>query len=134
MSIKTESLSPPRRFLVDDDIVVFASYKRDHKVRMRIWRGKDAITVVLVSQVDGDISPALNSTSIANKVFSHHLGYPDNGMLYFEDFEIPSGGRCLQQVYFEYIGCGLRRQLFKPIARVREWGHIEYVVGEKVEQ
>jgi hypothetical protein len=134
MSIKTESLSPPRRFLVDDDIMSFASYKRDHKVRMRAWFGKDAMPVVLVSQVDSDISPALNSTSIANQIFSHHLGYPDTGMLYFEDFAIPSGGRCLQQVYFEYVGCGLRRRLFKPIARVREWRYLEHIVGEKVEQ
>lgn len=128
------SLVPPKRHLVHDQIEEFpGSRGQDIRVRIRVWRGKDATPVVLVSQVKGHAHPRVLATRVANYIQEAILRYPDTGFFYFEDGEV-MGNPYLAQQLFEYFGNTHRLRLFKPEARPKDWAYLEHVLRGPIER
>lgn len=124
----------PKRFLVHDEIEVFpGSRGQDMKIRIRVWQGKDATPIVLVSQVNGNPHPRTIAIRVANWVNEAILRYPDTGFRYFEDGDVLSVPYLAQQL-FEYFGNAHRLRLFKPETRTKDWAFLEHILGGPVER
>ncbi len=139
MQNEIQTLVMPKRFLVEDEISTFKGIA----VRIRIWMGKEATTVALVSQIMGQMPPRQIATLVANHVNESMLCFPEYGFLYFEDAYVqrqdPLNGHvytehCVFQQIFEYFGHGGRLHLFKPETRQKEWEYLERCVGGPIER
>jgi hypothetical protein len=119
----------PRRFLTDDIVEEFGKTR----FRIRIWQGRDATPIVLVSQVPGGTHPRSHATQVANWINGAMLSFPDAGFLYFED-GVSHGQRYLAHLVFEYFGNEHRLRLFKPEPRPKDWSFFEHVIGSPVER
>ncbi len=127
-------LDPEKRFLCHDEIEVFPGARaQDIKVRVRLWRGKYATPVALVSQVPGQCHPRQIATRVANYINESLLQYPSCGFLYYED-GATLGEQLLSQRIFEYFGHSHRLRLFKPETQPKAWDFMEFVVGEAIER
>jgi hypothetical protein len=63
-------------------------------------------------------------------VYQAYLGFPTEGMLYFEDVRTQDGLR-LVQVTFDSVGPGLRRHLVGPVDRSKRWDEFCSIVGSE---
>jgi hypothetical protein len=120
-----------KKYLTDDEIVEVALCDERCSFHLRIWRGKACPAIVLVSQLGGGPSPSWSSSQFANLIQRAYLGFPAEGMLYFED-EIVLGERRLFFVQFTVFGHGLRRYLTCPYRHEFDWSVLEDMVGEVV--
>jgi hypothetical protein len=119
------------RYLTDDEIVEVTPCGELCSFRLRIWRGKMCPPIVLVSQFAGGPSPSWSSSEVANLIHRAYLGFPAEGLLYFED-EMVFGERRLFFVGFRAFGHGLRRCLTWPIRHDFDWSELEAMVGEEI--
>jgi hypothetical protein len=138
IQVEMGTRKPPPRFLIHDEIETIPDRRgRLHEFRLRIWRGKDATPVVLVSQLPGDSTRPNNLvTKLANYVYASLLRYPREGMLYFADEQPTEGfeGLELCQNHFEFFGHASRSRLFNPEFQAKEWRFLESVLNQKVER
>jgi hypothetical protein len=117
--------------LVDDEIIEVAFRGHRFSYRLRIWRARGRPAVVLVSQVPRGAPPAWLRSRLANLAYRAYLGFPSEGMLYFEDEESP-GGRRLTRVHFATLGPELRRHLVEPVEQLARWDDLHRVLGCEV--
>jgi hypothetical protein len=120
-----------KMYLTDDEIADFSLSDETSSFRLRIWRAKASPAIVLVSQLVGGPSPSWSSGHNANLIHRAYLGFPAEGMLYFED-ETVLGERKLYSVGFHAIGDGLRHCLTWPIRHEFEWSDLEFLVGTTI--
>jgi hypothetical protein len=120
-----------KRYLTDDEIVMVAPCDGPCSFRSRIWRGKACPAIVLVSQLAGGPSPNWSSSQVANMIYRAYLGFPAEGMRYFED-EIVLGEPKLFFVEFRIFGHGLRRCLTWPIRHAFDWSDLKAMVGGEI--
>lgn len=127
----------PKRFLTHDEIESFPGIRKDSikaiKVRIRVWQGKDATPIALVSQAPRQEHPRAIATQVANYINEAILHYPEAGYLYFED-AIVQGKPYLVQQRFEYFGHDLRLRLYRPSTQPKDWDFLEFAVGSKIER
>jgi hypothetical protein len=120
-----------RLYLTHDEIAEVLSRKELCSFRLRIWRGKACPAIVLVSQTAAGPSPSWSSSQAANTIYRAHLGFPAEGMLYFED-ETVFGVRRLYLVEFAVFGHGSRRALFHPVRHEVDWADLEAMTGQGI--
>lgn len=129
------------RFLTHDEIVEFVGRLGvEMKFRIRIWRGKDATSVALVSPVayeNGRMSyPGALTIKTANYINQAMAGFPESTVLYFE-YDSPSREEykpTLSQIHFEYFGeHASRLMLYKPIWRATNKAYLEAMLGCKID-
>lgn len=127
---------PPPRFLTHDEIESIPSKRGAlYQFRVRVWRGRDATPVVLVSQLPGGTQPHWMVIKLANYAQAVLAGYPQGGMLYFADEESHvAGRRDLTQSYFEFYGTISRLKLYRPYVMAKEWTFLEYLLDQKIER
>lgn len=140
----TKKFKPfPPRHLTDDEVVHFTTKTSgETPVRIRIWRAADDRDnagprswkpVVLASQVTEPREcmwpkPSLITSKVANYINALVLGYPADGLIYFEDEESEPGVMVLNHCIFEYFGRKHRLQFFKPVRVECPWSELEHVV------
>lgn len=138
------SVRPPPRFLTDDEIIPFMSrHGAEYLYRIRVWRGKEATPIVLVTgernpKTGEFMAPSLIRGKLANFVMGAILGFPESGMLYFDTRACPDGVEGgysvkLTQVFFEFFGHSDRLRLFRPDDRITTWEFLETILDQKVE-
>ena len=120
-----------KKYLTDDEILEVAPYDRPCSFRLRIWRSKASPAIVLISQLAGGVSPSWSSSYTANLVHRAYLGFPEQGMNYFED-EVIFGERRLFFVRFRTFGQALRRCLTWPVRHDFDWIELEAMVGGEI--
>lgn len=120
-----------KSFLIDDELVEVLFRGDRFPYRLRIWRNKGGPAIVLTSQVPGGAPPACLRSRLANLAFRAFLGFPAEGMFYFED-ERTQGGRRLLQVKFHSVGHGLRRHLIGAVERPMRWDDFFSIIGSEV--
>jgi hypothetical protein len=120
-----------KRFLTDDELVGISLDGDRRSFRLRIWRGKACPAIVLVSQLARGPSPSWSSSQVANLIQQTYLGFPVEGLLYFED-EIILGERRLFRVSFVTFGQGLRQWMTSPNRYASCWSELEELVGEAI--
>ncbi len=121
----------PRRFLTNDELVGISPDGSRRLFRLRVWREKACPAVVLVSQLAGGTSPSWYSSQVANLIQQTYLGFPAEGLLYFED-ELVQGERRLFNVTFVSFGQGLRQWMTSPKRLAFSWPELEELVGEAI--
>ena len=81
---------PPKRFPVHDELASFPDSRGDQvEVRIRVWMGKNATPIALVSQV-GDVHPRQITLRVANYIQESILKFNGIGYLYFEWGKAPA--------------------------------------------
>ena len=120
-----------QRYLTDDEIAEIAPCDEPCSFRFRIWRGKACPAIVLVSQIDGGPSPSWSSSQAANLIHRAYLGFPAEGMIYFEDENV-LGERTLFFVQFRAIGHGFRRFLTSPQRHAYDWAGLASMLGDEI--
>jgi hypothetical protein len=120
-----------KKYLTHDEMVQVVSCGETCSFRLRIWRGKACPAIVLVSQLAGGPSPSWSSSQAANLIHRVYLGFPAEGMLYFED-EAVLGQRKLFLVEFRVLGQGPRGYLTWPSRHDFDWLDLEDMVGGEV--
>jgi hypothetical protein len=123
----------PKRSLFYDEIETFPQGKVCPRFRIRIWAGKEATPIVLVTQTRNGPHPRSYATRIANYINEAVLRYPSCGFIFFED-GVVLGQPYLTHVDFEYFGHSLRLKLYRPTIRPRDWEYLEHVLGGKIER
>jgi hypothetical protein len=138
---------PPKRFLVHDELASFPDLRGDQvEVRIRVWMGKNATPIALVSQV-GDVHPRQINFRVANYIQESILKFNGIGYLYFEWGKAPATMTdiCskpefeLCQSFFEYYGHDQRPRMYKPsrqpksLEHLRSLEHLQHILGEKIQ-
>ena len=137
--MNTNAAQLTRHLVTDETVTLFSKMGDELCFRVRIWRGLDATSLVLVSPTaDAEgfigVSPDRLTVRMANYVLATMLGHPCHLMLYFEENIRPGEpGTALEQVHFEYFGQAHRLKMFKPIRRPTEWDRLEYILQSPVE-
>jgi hypothetical protein len=117
-----------RHHLVDDERIELHFHGDRFLYRLRIWRSRNGPAIALASQVPGGAPPACLRSKLANLAFQAYLGYPAEGMLYFEEEPTPDGPQ-LVHVDFRRLGHGLRGRLIEPVERPVRWDDFRAIVG-----
>lgn len=117
-----------RRFLVHDEVEGIDGYD----YRIRVWRGREASPVVLVSESEEFGITALNTNQAAWYITSAILRHCPEKMAYFEDEAITS--QILSLVNFDYAGCEHRRRPFNPHRYELPWERFEKILGMSVDR
>jgi hypothetical protein len=132
---------PPKRFLVHDELASFPDTRGDQvEVRIRVWMGKNATPIALVSQI-GQVHPRQIAVMVANHIQESLLKFRDIGYLYFEWGKAPATmtGICskpefeLCQTVFQYYGHDQRLRMYKPCGQPKSLEHLRHILGEKIQ-
>src|SRR5271166_2230497 len=126
---------PPKRFLVHDELASFPDSRGDQvEVRIRVWMGKNATPIALVSQV-GDVHPRQIAIRVANYIQESILKFNGIGYLYFEwgkepatmtgIYSKPEFGLC--QSFFEYFGHEQRLRMFRQSGQPKSLEHLQHI-------
>jgi hypothetical protein len=123
----------PQYYLIHDEVIEFLdSRANDIPVRVRLWMAKDAMPVVLVSQVR-KYQVRWVTIQAANFIFESLLRFGDVGFLYFEYGDVCIGGKDSKgwtNVTFELFGHANRSRLFRPYFIPEGRCAIEDIVGK----
>ena len=128
------------RALTNDEVIAIndkGGVSRDFRVR--IWRGFDATSIVVVTLPESQdlsihyVNPSVMSSKIANHVNSQMLGFPPTGFLYFESD--PCVGETFEFVEFTSFGsCGDRARLFDPTRITFPWDRLEFILQTEIQR
>lgn len=126
------------RYMTHNETISGKRKRFDYKADVRVWQGKDAVSIVLANmkyEFDEHVPIEDHTAAVANFVNEAILRHPIYGFLYFEyglgDQSIV--GYC-DRVHFEYGGNANRVKLFYPERELFLWSRLEQFLGCTVER